>query len=76
VRLALDCIETNVQDATSPPDLVGKIPKHAVLLDIDHYRTGTASSGPSWTFTLDKGELKEFIRTSWQRTLRCSHDDW
>lgn len=64
VRVGIDYGQSNVQGPL-PVDLTGIIPKHSILLDFDHYRPAR-TDGP--TFSLTRADLKELIRTSWQRT--------
>lgn len=62
VRIVTDVIELTVQGGQLPADLVPVVPKYAIALDMDHTHPG---KGP---FSLTKGELKDFMRTAWQRT--------
>lgn len=64
IRMSIDFGSTNVQGAL-PADLVDIVPKYSIVLDLDHYRPDRAGAPP---LSIGKSELKEFIRTTWQRT--------
>ncbi len=60
-RVALDVQELALEGQL-PPDLAKIVPKFSILLDVDNVQPGQG------TRTLSKSSLKDFIRTSWQRT--------
>ena len=68
LRLAVDVSSTNVQGELSP-SLAAMIPKHAILLDLDHSYPGSAGTVENAAeFALNGGQLKDFVRASWERS--------
>jgi hypothetical protein len=69
LRIALDSISTNVQAESLPPALAPMVPKHAVLLDIDHvhYKGPNRDEDPNAVFAVSPGHFRDFLRESWER---------
>lgn len=68
VRAGLATISTNVQGGFLPPDVGELVPPFAVLLDLDH----VYPHGSTEHFSLSRATLKEFVRTSWQKTKEAA----
>ena len=68
LRAAAEVFEITVT-APLPGDLVDIVPNFGISLDLDStYPRGERSGKDvASNFTVEKGQLKEFIRTSWQR---------
>jgi len=61
LRVTIESTETTI-DGALPATLEQLIPRHAFVLDMDHTYPGKGS------YSLSKADLKDFIRSSWQRT--------
>lgn len=68
VRTSLEVVETNIEKAALPADLVSVVPKFSILLDLDHSRGGPMGTSVARPFSMSASQLREFIRASWQRT--------
>lgn len=62
---SLSGMNTEIKGVLSA-DLVGVVPKNAVVLDLDYTTPGAAP------FALHKGQMKDFIRSSWERAKRAA----
>jgi hypothetical protein len=69
LRAALDVTSTVVK-VELPPSLAAMVPKHAILLDLDHIYPGSVGTvePPGQPFALSQSQAKDFVRTSWDRS--------
>jgi len=67
LRAAISATETEIKGGPLASDLVGVVPKHAIVLDLDYYTP--PSDQP---FVIQKGKMKDFIRSSWERTKKTA----
>jgi hypothetical protein len=67
MRVALDTFQVT-HEAELPPELAALVPTSAILLDVGHVHAKSRMGPDDQTvFTLQKAQLKDFVRTSWQR---------
>ena len=67
VRVGLSASDIEVKGGALSADLEGLVPKHSIMLDLDYVYPGAAVP-----FALHKGQMKDFIRNSWERGKKAA----